>query len=211
MGREIHGVITALRSRHIDDAGGYLRYEPLGCSIWSQVYPAMYGLRNIHIEFSQVLSNKAPCTPNRGYSRMQHIWFMERVIDICAHELGVAADEMRQRNYIKPEQMPYTTPNGNIYDSGDYPMMLEKAKQLIGYDEWKRKQAEARAEGRLIGIGIGSTVAMAGFSAMVGFSVGLARRSELPISGMSAYRMLLSGTSCAAIAMGVFWVAWPST
>lgn len=155
---DANGVITALRSIHLDDAGGYLRYEPLGCSIWCQVYPAMYGLRNIHIEFSQVLSNKAPCTPNRGYSRMQHIWFMERVIDICGHELGIAPDEIRMRNYIKPEQMPYTTPNGNIYDSGDYPMMLEKAKELIGYEDWKRKQAEARAEGRLLGIGIGSTV-----------------------------------------------------
>lgn len=152
------GVITGVQSRHIDDAGAFLRYEPLGCSIWCQVYPAMYRLRNIHIEFSQVLANKAPCTPNRGYSRMQHIWFMERVIDICAHELDIPADQMRQRNYIKPEQMPYTTPNGNIYDSGDYPMMLEKAKDLIGWDEWHRKQADARAEGRLLGIGIGSTV-----------------------------------------------------
>jgi 2-furoyl-CoA dehydrogenase large subunit len=155
---DAEGRITAVKSRHLDDAGGYTRYEPLGCSIWSQVYPGMYGLRNIHIDFTQVLSNKAPCTPNRGYSRMQHLWFMERVIDICAHELGMAADEIRKRNYIKTEQMPYTTPNGCIYDSGDYGMMLDKAKELIGYDEWKRKQAQARDEGRLIGVGIGSTV-----------------------------------------------------
>ncbi len=155
---DAQGVITGLRSRHIDDAGAYTRYEPLGASIWSQVYPATYKLRNLHIDFSQTVSNKAPCTPNRGYSRMQHIWFMERVLDICAHELNIAADEMRHRNYIRPEQMPYTTPNGNIYDSGDYPMMLDKAKELIGYDEWQRKQEQARAEGRWIGIGIGSTV-----------------------------------------------------
>ncbi|MEE8436641.1 MAG: nickel transporter [bacterium] len=64
--------------------------------------------------------------------------------------------------------------------------------------------------GYLACFGIGSTAAMAGFSTMVGWSAGLARRSALPISGMSAYRMLLSGSSCAAIAMGVFWVAWPS-
>lgn len=152
------GVITAIRSRHLDDAGGLLRYEPLGCSIWSQVYNANYRLRNMHIEFSQVMSNKAPCTPNRGYSRMQHIWFMERVIDICAHELGLPADEMRAKNYIRSDEMPYTTPNGNVYDSGDYALMLNKAKELIGWDEWKRKQTEARAEGRLLGIGIGSTV-----------------------------------------------------
>lgn len=155
---DANGTITAVQSTHLDDAGAYLRYEPLGCAIWSQVYPAMYRLRNLRIDFKQVVSNKAPCTPNRGYSRMQHLWFMERVLDICAHELNIPADEMRHRNYIQPEQMPYTTPNGNIYDSGDYPMMLEKAKELIGWDAWKQKQAEARAEGRLLGIGIGSTV-----------------------------------------------------
>ncbi len=151
-----NGVITALRSRHVDDCGAYPRYEPLGCVIWSQVLPACYRLRNIRIDFSQVLTNKGPCAPNRGYSRLPHMWFMERVLDICAHELGIEADQMRLRNYI--EEFPYTTPNGCVYDSGDLPGMLAKAKELIGWDEWKRRQAEARAEGRLIGIGIGTTL-----------------------------------------------------
>ena len=152
------GVLIGLRSRHIDDCGAYTRYEPLGASIWSQVYCAMYKIRNLHIDFTQVTANKPPCTPNRGYSRLQHLWFMERVLDICAHELNIPADEMRMRNYIQPDQFPYTTPNGNIYDSGDYPQMLNIAKEMIGYDQWKQKQAEWRAEGRWIGIGIGSTV-----------------------------------------------------
>ncbi len=155
---DANGVIKGIRSRHLDDCGAFTRYEPLGCAIWSQVYCGLYGVRNIQIDFSQVVSNKPPCTPNRGYSRLQHLWFMERVLDICGHELGIAADEMRLRNYIRPEQMPYTTPNGCVYDSGDYPDMLEKAKDLIGYDDWRKKQADARAEGRLLGIGIGSTV-----------------------------------------------------
>ncbi len=152
------GVITGLRSRHLDDCGAYTRYEPLGCAIWAQVYPATYKLRNLHIDFTQVVSNKAPCTPNRGYSRLQHLWFMERVIDICAHELGIPADEMRLRNYIQPAQFPYTTPNGNIYDSGDYPQMLARAKELIGYDRWREQQSQAREQGRLLGIGIGTTL-----------------------------------------------------
>lgn len=152
------GVMIGLRSRHLDDCGAYTRYEPLGASIWAQVYCAMYKIRNIHIDFTQVVANKPPCTPNRGYSRLQHLWFMERVLDICAHELNIPADEMRMRNYIQPEQFPYTTPNGNIYDSGDYPRMLNMAKEMIGYDAWKQKQAEWRAQGRLVGIGIGSTV-----------------------------------------------------
>ncbi|MGH8324883.1 MAG: xanthine dehydrogenase family protein molybdopterin-binding subunit, partial [Steroidobacteraceae bacterium] len=105
-----NGVITALRSRHVDDCGAFPRYEPLGCVIWAQVLPASYRLRNVRIDFNQVVSNKGPAAPNRGYSRAPHVWFMERVVDICGHELGIPADEMRLRNYIS--KMPYTTPNG---------------------------------------------------------------------------------------------------
>ena len=152
------GVITAITSRHLDDCGAYPRYEPLGCVIWSQVFPGVYRFRNARIEFSQAVTNKCPVGPNRGYSRMQHLWFLERVIDICAHELGISADEMRLRNYIRPEEFPYTTPNGCIYDSGNYPKMLEVAKKLIGWEAWKAKQATARKQGRILGIGIGTTL-----------------------------------------------------
>src|SRR5512146_1340354 len=153
-----NGVITAIESRHIDDCGAYPRYEPLGCVIWAQVFAGTYRFRNARIDFTQVVTNKCPVGPNRGYSRMQHLWFLERIVDICAHELGIPADEMRLRNYIRPEEFPYTTPNGCVYDSGDYPKMMKVAKKLIGWDEWKKKQAEAKKEGRLIGIGIGTTL-----------------------------------------------------
>jgi CO/xanthine dehydrogenase Mo-binding subunit len=153
-----NGTITAITSRHIDDCGAYPRYEPLGCVIWSQVFCGVYRFKNARFDFWQAVTNKCPVGPNRGYSRMQHLWFLERVIDICAHELGIPADEMRLRNYIRPEEFPYTTPNGCVYDSGNYPKMLEVAKELIGWDGWKKKQAEARKEGRWIGLGIGTTL-----------------------------------------------------
>ena len=152
------GVITAITSRHVDDCGAYPRYEPLGCVIFSQVFCGTYRFRNARIEFSQVLTNKCPVGPNRGYSRMQHLWFLERVIDICAHEIGIPNDVMRLRNYIPAEAFPYTTPNGCVYDSGNYPKMLERAKQRLGWDEWQKKAAAMRAEGRLVGIGIGTTL-----------------------------------------------------
>ena len=152
------GVILAVDSRHIDDCGAYPRYEPLGCVIWSQVTPATYRLKNLRINFTQVVTNKCPVGPNRGYSRMQHLWFLERVLDICAHELNIPADEMRLRNYIRPDEFPYTTPNGCIYDSGNYPGMLKLAKELIGSDKWQAERAKAHAEGRWFGIGIGTTL-----------------------------------------------------
>lgn len=153
-----NGVITGIVSRHIDDCGAYPRYEPLGCVIWSQVFAGVYRFKNARIDFSQAVTNKCPVGPNRGYSRMQHLWFLERIVDICAHELGIPADEMRLRNYVRPEEFPYTTPNGCVYDSGNYPKMLDVAKKKIGWDDWKEKQAEARKQGRWIGIGIGTTL-----------------------------------------------------
>ena len=152
------GVITAIDSRHIDDCGAYPRYEPLGCIIWAQVLPACYRFKNFRVDFSQVVTNKCPVGPNRGYSRMQHLWFIERCIDICGHELGIPTDEIRLRNYIQPEEFPYTTPNGCVYDSGNYPKMLALAKQLVGWDLWKQRQQVARAQGRWLGIGIGTTL-----------------------------------------------------
>ncbi len=153
-----NGVVLAIDSKHVDDCGAFPRYEPLGCVIWAQVLPATYRVKNIRIDMQQVVTNKCPVGPNRGYSRMQHLWFMERILDICGQTLGIPADEMRLRNYIRKSEMPYKTPNGCVYDSGDYANMLAVAKELIGWEDWKKKQAAARKEGRWIGLGIGSTL-----------------------------------------------------
>jgi CO/xanthine dehydrogenase Mo-binding subunit len=142
----------------IDDCGAYTRYEPLGCIIWSQVTPGVYRWRNIRVDFTQVCTNKSPCGPNRGYSRMQHLWFTERVMDIVAHELGIDPVEIRKRNYIRADEMPYETPNGCVYDSGDYARCLDEALKLIGYDRIEERRRDAEARGRLLGVGIGSTL-----------------------------------------------------
>jgi 2-furoyl-CoA dehydrogenase large subunit len=152
------GRILAITSRHVDDCGAFPRYEPLGCIIWAQVLPGAYQFRNLRIDFSQVTTNKCPVGPNRGYSRMQHLWFLERVLDLCAHKLGLDAVEIRLRNYIPARAFPYTTPNGCIYDSGDYARMLRVAMDRIDYAGWRRRQREMRAEGRMVGIGIGTTL-----------------------------------------------------
>jgi 2-furoyl-CoA dehydrogenase large subunit len=118
----------------------------------------MYTWRHVSLDFTQVATNKAPCSPNRGYSRMQHLWFTERVIDIVARELQLDPIEVRKLNYVKHDEMPYTTPNGCIYDSGDYAKMLDVALDLIGWDAIEQRRAEAKERGKLFGVGIGSTL-----------------------------------------------------
>jgi 2-furoyl-CoA dehydrogenase large subunit len=152
------GTMTGFKVKALDDCGAFPRYEPLGCIIWAQVTPGCYGWRNIQVDFTQVVTNKSPVSPNRGYSRMQHLWLTERIIDVVAAELGFDPVELRKRNYVKAEQMPYETPNGCVYDSGDYARCLDIALDLVGYDSIEEKRAEAAARGKLLGVGIGSTL-----------------------------------------------------
>jgi len=152
------GTLLGFKARMIDDCGAYTRYEPLGCIIWAQVTPGCYRWRHVRVDFSQVCTNKSPCGPNRGYSRMQHLWFTERIIDIVAHELRVDPVEIRKRNYIRADEMPYETPNGCVYDSGDYARCLDEALALIEYDGIEAKRRDAESRGRLLGVGIGSTL-----------------------------------------------------
>ncbi len=89
---------------------------------------------------------------------MQHLWFTERVIDIVAHELDLDPVEVRKRNYIRAEDMPYETPNGCVYDSGDYAQMLDVALDLIGWSGIEERRRDAASRGKLLGVGIGSTL-----------------------------------------------------
>ena len=72
--------------------------------------------------------------PNRGYSRMQQLWLTERICDLVAHELGLDPVEVRKKNYVRTDEMPYKTPNGCVYDSGDYARCLDIALELIDYE-----------------------------------------------------------------------------
>jgi CO/xanthine dehydrogenase Mo-binding subunit len=152
------GTLLGFRTTALDDVGAWLRYEPLGGVIWAQVTPGMYRWKHIRVDFQVVATNKAPCSPNRGYSRMQHLWFTERMMDIVAHELGLDPVEVRKRNYVRADEMPYETPNGCVYDSGDYARMLDIGLELIDYAGIESRRKDAESRGKLLGVGIGSTL-----------------------------------------------------
>ena len=89
---------------------------------------------------------------------MRHLWFTERVIDIVANELGLDPVEVRKNNYVRAEEMPYETPNGCVYDSGDYARCLDIALELVDYDGIEERRRDAESRGKLLGVGIGSTL-----------------------------------------------------
>ena len=101
-----------------------------------------------------VLTNKCQQGVFRGAGSDANNFALERLVDAAAQELGLDRVEIRRRNFIRPDAFPFKMPAGNIYDSGDYPKVLDQALTMAGWDELRKMQAEARAQGRLVGIGL---------------------------------------------------------
>ncbi len=194
------GTILGFKVKAWDDCGGYTRYEPAGATIWAQVTPGCYSFKNFQMEFFQVMTNKCPVGPNRGYSRMQHLWMLERSVDIVAKELGLDPTEVRLKNFVRPEEMPYVTPSGGVYDGGDYPESLRKLMKLVDYWNWRKEQAEGRKRGKFIGIGL-STVIDSGTN---NFGQVKITNPENPFSGNSEVaRISIDGLGGIQVALGM--------
>jgi 2-furoyl-CoA dehydrogenase large subunit len=121
-----------------------------------------YRIPAIRYEAWSVLTNRCPSGANRGIGKPFMCFAMERAMTLLARRLGIDPTEVRLRNYVTADAMPYTTPTGSQYDSGDYPATLRAALARFGYQERRGEQAAARAAGRLLGIGIATSVEPAG-------------------------------------------------
>ena len=152
------GKVLGVRMKAIDNCGAYPRYEPAGAVIWAQVVPGIYDVRNIYVEFIQVLSNKGPTGPVRGYSRVQHNFMWERMMNALARKLNMDPTEVRFKNLIQPEKMPYVGPSNTIYDGGNYPASFKRLLDTLEYKKWRDLQSKSRPDGRLIGIGVAAVI-----------------------------------------------------
>jgi 2-furoyl-CoA dehydrogenase large subunit len=154
-----NGTVLGMRYRWLDNVGGYIRSPEPGCSFRpTGNFVGPYRFQHLEVDASVVMTNKSLTGPNRGYA-CGHLYFeTERMMDLLAQRLGLDPVELRRRNLIEPPQMPYRTPTGGLYDSGDYPAVLDRAVELARYAELRREQAAARAAGRLFGIGVALAV-----------------------------------------------------
>lgn len=148
------GTIEGYRARGVHDEGAYLEREPKGAVNQLRHVSSMYRFRHIELQLLAVLTNKCTTGPNRSYGKLQQNFMLERLIDDAARELGLDPVELRRRNLIRPEEMPYETVAGAVYDGGDYPEALRRAVEIFGYQTFRQEQAQARAQGRYIGCGL---------------------------------------------------------
>jgi CO/xanthine dehydrogenase Mo-binding subunit len=146
------------------DNGAYLPYGVIVPINTSTQLLGPYKPGAYRVEFSSLYTNTVLVTPYRGAGRPQGVFAMERAMDAVAGYLGKDRADVRAVNFIQPDEMPYdhhlTFQDGRplIYDSGDYPATLDKIKELIGWDEFPAIRAQAAAQGRRVGIGLGCYV-----------------------------------------------------
>jgi carbon-monoxide dehydrogenase large subunit len=115
----------------------------------------VYGTKLVEVSTRNMFTNTSPVGAYRGAGRPEGNYYMERLVDTAAREMGIDRLELRRRNHIRPDQIPYKAPSGMVYDSGDFPMLMEKALALGDWDGFAARRAESRRNGRLRGLGIG--------------------------------------------------------
>ena len=150
------GTFTGLDVHLLADMGAYLRLITPGVPILGAfMFNGIYKFGAYRFVCDGVFSNKTPTDAYRGAGRPEATFAIERIVDEMAAELGVDPMELRRKNWITHEEFPYTTVSGLTYDSGNYEAATDRALELIGWDELKREQAERRASGDPVQLGLG--------------------------------------------------------
>ena len=157
------GTILGVRMRFVADMGAYFLIMSPGPPI-NAVHRSAgpYDIPDMDVECVAVLTNKPPTGPYRGAGGPEGAYFMERSVDQIAKELGLDPAEVRRRNFIKPEDFPYATATGLVYDSGDFQPALDKALDLADYASYRKAQSDNGPDGPLIGVGIATVVKASG-------------------------------------------------
>ncbi|HCO92285.1 MAG TPA: carbon monoxide dehydrogenase [Alphaproteobacteria bacterium] len=122
----------------------------------------VYAVPALYVNVQAVFTNTAPVDAYRGAGRPEAAYVIERLIDHAARELEIAPDALRARNFIPPEAMPYQSAGGFTYDSGNFNLVMEKAKQLADWDGFTDRRKARHATGKLSGIGMAYYVEKAG-------------------------------------------------
>ena len=179
--------ICGLRGRMVHDEGAYLPWGLTVPWIAATTVPGPYVIPSLKMEVLVAFTNKISTTPVRGAGRPAGVFVMERLLDRVARELNLDPGEVRRRNFIRPEQMPYKVGiifrDGRpvIYDSGDYPTCQAIALNAADYDSFVGRQRETRAKGRYIGIGMSNAVEATGLGPYEGVTVRVSTTGKISL------------------------------
>lgn len=164
MALDEEGRFLGMRVSTAANLGAYLSnfapYIPTGAS--TQMFSGLYRIPAIYANVRCAFTHTVPIDAYRGAGRPEAAYMMERLVDECARVAGLDRREIRKRNFIRPSDLPYETPMGRLYDSGDYPRLLDEATTMADWDGFAARKAAARRGGKLRGIGLASYVEACG-------------------------------------------------
>ena len=190
------GKVTGLKIYGISDLGAYSQMftDVIMIGFGYPVSCGAYDIKHLHLSGDIVFTNKAPTDAYRGAGRPEATYIAERVMDLVAHELGKDPVEVRRINFIKPDQFPYKSAAGAVYDTGEYEKALDKALAIVDYQNLRAEQARKRAEGKLMGIGISSYIEICGFGPKGTLPYGLYESARVRVE-QSGTVMVYTGSS----------------
>jgi carbon-monoxide dehydrogenase large subunit len=162
------GKITALKANTLANLGGVLSTIAPGIptTLYGRLLSGAYKIPHIYCNVKGVYTNTGMVDAYRGAGRPEATYVVERAMDLVARELNMDPAEVRRKNFVPPNEFPYA-PADNIlaglkYDSGDYEKTLNKALEMVGYKDFRKQQAEARKQGRYLGVGLSSYIEICG-------------------------------------------------
>ncbi|MYI75640.1 MAG: molybdopterin-dependent oxidoreductase [Acidobacteria bacterium] len=157
------GTVLGLKLRLVADIGAYNMLLTAAVPTLTMLMAnGTYAFPAVRATLDEVFTNKPPTDAYRGAGRPEAAYFVERAMDMLARELGMDPAEVRRKNFIRPDQFPYRTQMGAVYDSGDYERALDRALEVSGWERLKAERDAARAEGRLVGLGLSMYVEICG-------------------------------------------------
>src|SRR5205809_417440 len=161
---EADGTITAVRMHVMADIGAYPIFTFIP-DLTLMMGVGVYKFTNVDLKSTCVFTNSTPVAAYRGAGRPEAAYYLERLIDVVAQELGKKPEEIRRKNFIPPSAFPYATPTGQRYDSGEYDRALTKALEIAGVEKLRGDQQSrvSRRDRPLLGIGMACYVETCGF------------------------------------------------
>jgi aerobic carbon-monoxide dehydrogenase large subunit len=157
------GTVLGLKLRLIADIGAYNMLLTAAIpTLTMMMANATYDIPAIRTTLTEVFTNKTPTDAYRGAGRPEATYFVERAMDMLARELKMDPAELRRKNFIKPDQFPFQTQVGAVYDSGDYEKALDRALKNSNWKQLLAERDDARKQGRLMGVGLSMYVEVCG-------------------------------------------------
>lgn len=164
MAMDKDGRFLGLRVNLLANIGAYIsQYGPFIPYVGITMSTGVYDIEALNVSVTGLYTNTCPVDAYRGAGRPEAAFLLEKLVSVCANEMGLSSDEIRRRNFIRPEQMPYRTATGRLYDTGEFEGHMNAAIERAGWKTFPKRLDQSKANGKVRGIGMATYIEACAF------------------------------------------------